>query len=346
MFALLFDRRSLAVTGLSLAGAGVLLFAAGLVTGMTLRQERELVPPYWLQYGPVEPADVRLDNDGTGAGGSATASTAGGAIPWTASGEGAAGTTGTAGGTLSADSPTAPADDWAPFAAPGDPARESGAATPGTKEGTPPTSAIRATPPGGVSAPPATTEPAGGPPGAKTEPDRGLLPSGKEPSGQGSNGKVRSTVPRAAPVTEPSATLAECRPGGAWYVQTGAYAVAANARAEGATLETRFANAGYRPYLRPTTASSGRHLTLVRIGPFPSRTEAQQAAAGVEGAMVGREARGASVGCGGGENGGTVESGPAKGIPTAVLVDSTGAASAPADDLNTALISPVGSPGR
>ena len=69
MLALLFDRKSLLLTGVALGGLGALLFAAGFVTGVTFRQERKVAPPYWLLHGPVLPGETQASGgvDGLGA---------------------------------------------------------------------------------------------------------------------------------------------------------------------------------------------------------------------------------------------------------------------------------------
>jgi len=95
-----------------------------------------------------------------------------------------------------------------------------------------------------------------------------------------------ASVPTAAPELGESERAAL---DGAWYVQTGAYSVAANARDQEAQLGARFAGAVYRPYLRPITDRRGRRLLTVRLGPFPSRDEATAVAAAFDDVLVGRE---------------------------------------------------------
>ena len=81
---------------------------------------------------------------------------------------------------------------------------------------------------------------------------------------------------------------------GSWYVQTGAYSVAANAHEEEARLGARFADAVYRPYLHPITDRRGRRLLTVRLGPFASRADAAAVAARFDDVLVGRQTEVAS----------------------------------------------------
>lgn len=304
MFALLFDRRSLIVTGVALVGVGSLLFAAGVVTGLTLRRERVVVPPYWLQYGPVETSDVRGTDPARGASPSR---------PAPAEGDAAAG-----------DPSTPP--DWVPFAKPGDPT---------LSEPSPPPGGVRATPPPGVTqggaaqggvtqggatqdgvgkggagqdagemtpAPPAATP---APPAAEGSGDGGG--AGESSGGAAKPGSATPGPGPGAGAEAPRQTTRraanDCPEPGepTWYVQTGAYAVAGNARSRRDSLQARLDAETPRPYLSRTTSRAGVELTLVRLGPFTTRQAARRAAAALDDAFVGRETGESAGGCGEGD---------------------------------------------
>lgn len=278
MFALLFDRRSLIVTGVALVGVGSLLFAAGVVTGLTLRRERVVVPPYWLKYGPVETSDVRGTDPARGAGpsrpatggaeaGADAATPQQGVTPAPAEGDAAAG-----------DPSTPP--DWVPFSKPGDPTLSEPSSPPGD---------VRATPP------PAADGNGGGGGGGAGDSSGGAAKPGSATPGPGPAAGAeapRQTTRRAADdCPEPGQPT--------WYVQTGAYAVAGNARSRRDSLQARLDAETPRPYLSRTTSRAGVELTLVRLGPFTTRQAARRAAAALDDAFVGMEPA-ETTGCGDG----------------------------------------------
>lgn len=285
MFALLFDRRSLIVTGVALAGVAGLLFAAGVVTGLTLRRERVVVPPAWLTYGPVETSDVRSTDRRRGTGPTAPSAAATG-------GDGTAGGTG-AGTTTPPD--TQP--EHVPFSKPGDPVLE---------EASPPDSGVRARPPEGATQGGAAQD---GSQEGGAEQDGAKKDGAKKDGVKRDGGGLTPAAPAAgggaeAPGLTTHRAAADCPEPGqpTWYVQTGAYAVAGNARMRHESLQARFATAGGpRPYLHRTVNSSGVELTLVRLGPFTTRQAASRAAAALEDAFVGIDAEGVTGLCGTGE---------------------------------------------
>jgi|GEM_PF-3947191 len=311
MFALLFDRRSLIVTGIAIAGVGGLLFAAGVVTGLNLRQERVLVPPYWLKYGPVETSDVRTANPSraTSPGATAPGAATGSVRPAPTAGNTGVGDSGVG------DSATDP--DWVPFAAPGDPTpSETAPRETSPPETAPATGGARAKPPEGV-APEAAPEqgaatdgaPQGGAKQDGAKQDGGSVtppatpPAGANGGAGSGDNRVEGSVggpPRATTRRAARDCPAPDQP--TWYVQTGAYAVPGNARVRRDSLQARFAAGGPGPYLRQTTNGAGVELTLVRLGPFSTRQAARRAAAALDDAFVGVETAADAAGCSDGES--------------------------------------------
>ncbi len=329
MFALLFDRRSLIVTGVALVGVGSLLFAAGVVTGLALRRERVVVPPYWLKYGPVETSDVRATDPVRGASpsraatGGAGAGAGGGADPATPQ-QGV--TPAPAAGDAAAGDPS-PRQDWVPFAKPGDPT---------LSESSPPAGGVRAKPPEGAtqdgvekdSAEPNADTITPAPP----EADRNGDGEGNgDDGGESSDGAAESgsaTLGPAAGAEAPGATTRRAanvcpEPGQpTWFVQTGAYAVAGNAQVRRDSLQSSLAPGVPRPYLSRTTSRAGVELTLVRLGPFTTPQAARRAAAALDDAFVGRETEESAGGCGE-DNGAVAEHGPDPGEGAAMVALAT-----------------------
>lgn len=321
MFALLFDRRSLWLTGFSLAAVGALLFSAGLVTGLTLLRERSVVPPHWIDYGPVEMSDLRGGQPGTPGAGSRGSATGG---------AGASGGAATPSGTVGSGD-----GEWAPFA-PGDPhpdAPPDASGAPSDSAPPPPPLPGSAGGEGGVGSgtgssagsgaaaePPANSAGGGSDAGSVSDPGSG------SPDTSIDRATARAAEPTPAPArialagsrddlerpasSAPSPEEAAAGPGcdGAagdrWYVQAGAYSVAANAERREEAVQARFAtqrvaSGGVPPahaYLRRTRTGSGTDLTVVRLGPFPDLRQAQRAARLLGDAFVGREAEGDCAG--------------------------------------------------
>jgi len=276
MFALLFDRKSLLVTGIALAGIGLVLFAAGFLLGVTANQERQVVAPYWLQRGPVLPGETATTSGGPAGSPEPAAATGGGAtegepVPFGLPGELKDLGEGDAGGATDGDaapSNAAPADTAPSNAAPADGGARSTPAHSAPPAADSATRLARRRP----SPPPATVATA-------TEVElEALADAGPDPE------TAARPEPPAAASPEDGAPL-----DGSWYVQTGAFSVSAYAHDEEVTLAERFADRGYRPYLRPITDRRGRRLLTVRLGPFASRGEAVEVASVLDDVLIGRE---------------------------------------------------------
>ncbi len=284
MLALLFDRKSLLLTGLAVGGLGALLFASGFVLGVTARYERQLAPPYWLLHGPVLPGEAQAANGPAPAaplvGAPAAGPQAGGAddgawVPFARPEE------------LDAGEDEAPADAGGGGAGGGGlEGGEASGADQGGAEG------------GGGSGAAGAAAPRVPPPRRPLwdEPEpavAAVTPTRPEPGEGRAAAAVLAAVPELAPEPTPAPELGageRAALDGAWYVQTGAYSVPANARDQEAALAGRFAGEPYRPYVRPVTDRRGRTLLIVRVGPFPSRDEAVTVAAAFDDVLVGREA--------------------------------------------------------
>ncbi len=148
-----------------------------------------------------------------------------------------------------------PADDKAEVA---DPVRSPAAAPP------------PAPPPGPVALP--ATSPGTAPaPAQEASPDKAAAAA--KPANSGNDGL------RAQALLEgkPSADKAQPTEGGRFIVQVGAYADAAKAR----EVRLKMERGGIKTYTHVANTKDGQ-LTRVRVGPFASRSEAEQAAAKVK----------------------------------------------------------------
>jgi hypothetical protein len=305
MLALLFDRKSLLATGVALGALGALLFAAGFVTGVTFRQERKVAPPYWLLHGPVLPGESQAAHGGgfDTATPSAPAPRAapppdGGGewVPFAQPGEGEEGSgPGVDGGGPAPEPGPSPdgSDTPEPGAAPSGDGGEGGrgAAAGGDQPRLPRVPAPSRPLWSDEPAVPARAVPANERRAAAGAPAVEAA-AGRPAEREGSASPAVAAVPELAPVPTAAPELGESERAaldGAWYVQTGAYSVAANAHDQEAELGARFAGAAYRPYLHPITDRRGRRLLTVRLGPFPSRDEATSVAAAFDDVLVGRE---------------------------------------------------------
>ena len=152
------------------------------------------------------------------------------------------------------------------------------------KEGAPPLAMPPARPSvaasGPVSAAPAMAEPA---PEAATKPPMAVAPV--EPKAE-PVAKAVEPAPKTAPAAAPTRTVAvEAKPAvaadapGRFVVQIGAYANAGVARETRAKVE----KLGLRTYTQAADTDGGKRIR-VRLGPFSTRDEADQAAAKVKAA--------------------------------------------------------------
>ena len=299
MLALLFDRKSLVLTGLAVGGLGTLLFAAGFVLGVTARSERQLAPPYWLQHGPVLPGEAQAANGPAPAAPSVRASPQPGGDDGGADGRAAEG----AWVPFARPEELDAGEDEAPADAGGGGAGGGGAGGGGIEgggiEGGEPSGLDEGAAEGGGDSGPAGAAAPRVPPPRRPlwdEPEPAVAtvtPTRPEPGEGRAAAAVLAAVPELAPEPTPAPELGageRAALDGAWYVQTGAYSVPANARDQEAALAGRFAGEPYSPYVRPVTDRRGRTLLIVRVGPFPSRDEAVAVAASFDDVLVGREA--------------------------------------------------------
>ncbi|HJX26930.1 MAG TPA: SPOR domain-containing protein, partial [Thermoanaerobaculia bacterium] len=88
---------------------------------------------------------------------------------------------------------------------------------------------------------------------------------------------------------EPAAPAAPRRAQGFYYVQLGTFSREELAQEKRAEVESRIAvleDESIAPFLAPVTDRSGRAAYAVRVGPFPTRGAAREAAAGYGRASV------------------------------------------------------------
>lgn len=306
MYALLFDRRSLVLTSAVLGGLGALLFATGFLVGALVAWERELVPPRWIAYGPLDPDALRVVERSPESG--AAAGTVPGAAPDDPY-SGAApsvdpdGPGGGAGPEGADGEPGHEDDGWVPFARPGEvEALRSG------WEGDPLDPELAVLAPGD----PARLRPAPYrfpvdpprydrtlPPEPEAQPARSRAVEPALPATSRDAAEARAEQPEEPalpegalgtagdPADDAAAGLSPAA--GSWYVQTGAFSVPANAHAEERALREMFAGEPWAPYLVETLTRRGTRFVAVRLGPFPTRGAALRVADRFDDVVVGRQ---------------------------------------------------------
>lgn len=120
--------------------------------------------------------------------------------------------------------------------------------------------------------------------------DGGVWPGdglGEEPGQEEATEETLTVEPAHTQVAEaetasPAVQAAAQRPQGFYYVQLGTYSREEIALEKRAEVESRIAaeDAGVAPFLTPVTDRGGREVFAVRVGPFPTRRAAREAAAG------------------------------------------------------------------
>ena len=240
MFALLFDRKSLTMTLLSLGGMGLLLFVSGFALGSYLNGGLEHLGVIAQEIAPTNRP-------------------------------GASRTTAPA-SRRSLHRPTAPAAAAPDIIEVEDPALSEPAAEPsalGTDERMDETS---------------------GPPADWVPLEEGAAWPGEEPAemavAEMADPEVQAGSMELAEIAEPAAPP---RARGFYYVQLGTFSREELAQEKRAEVESRIAaraDESVAPFLAPVTDRGGRTAYVVRVGPFPTRGAAREAATGYGRASV------------------------------------------------------------